>query len=128
MASAPWINDSTLSMPSASTRRGRTRGSVSTAPRAARLATACRHLIGFVIISYVFYGFTIIMGKSLESSARSQRQRMEVRTDGARTDVIELGRQVTSLVSVEALDRWALSHGYFRPGPTNASHGDSNRI
>lgn len=116
MGVAPWINESTATLPSARTRKGKTKGTVSTAPRTARLANACRHMGAFVVLTYLIYGVVTIMGRSLEASAVNQRQRMEVRTAGAQAEVIELGRQMSSLVSVESLDKWALTHGYYRPG------------
>lgn len=124
MGIAPWINENSATLPSAVTRNGRTRGTISTAPRLTLLATAFRHTIVFTIMTYMFFGVVTIMGRSLEASAISQRERAEVRTAGARADVIELGRQVTSLVSVESLDRWALTHGYFRPGLVNERRGE----
>lgn len=124
MGAAPWINENTATLPSAVTRNGRTRGTVSTAPRTTRILLVLKHMLAFTVMAYLLYGVVTILGRSLEASAVSQRQRMEVRTAGARTDVIELGRQVTSLVSVESLDKWAQSHGYFRPGLTKNSRAD----
>jgi hypothetical protein len=77
---------------------------------------ALRHAVGFTVLSFGIYGFMSLMGHSLHSSAYKARANAEFRTESARQDVLELSRQVGSLVSTESLDRWARMHGFGRPG------------
>jgi hypothetical protein len=124
MSVAPWINDSSAARPSVRKRSAKPRGAVEVAPRRGVLARALRHAVGFAFLSFCCYGFLSLMGHSLHSSAYKARANAEIRTESARQDVLELSRQVGSLVSTESLDRWARVHGFGRPGTLVAmNHG-----
>ncbi|HXH61585.1 MAG TPA: hypothetical protein VNI20_09520, partial [Fimbriimonadaceae bacterium] len=100
----------------ARTRAGKTRGTVSTAPRVSVVKTAFLHLVGFAALSAVTFSLMTLMGRSMQAAAHKQRSNAEQRIEAARLDVLDLGRQVTALMSTGALDRWAVSHGFTRPG------------
>jgi hypothetical protein len=92
--------------------------------RTSALAVALRHAVAFVALSATSYGFFALMGHSLHSSASKSRGNSELRAEAARQDVLEIGRQLSSLVSTDSLDRWARSHGFARPGTLVAmNHG-----
>lgn len=116
MGVAPWTNDSSAALPSARARAGRTKGTVSTAPRISLFVTAIAHLSAFGAIMAVTYGLMTLMGRSMQAAAYKQRSNAEQRIEAARLDVLDLGRQVSALMSTDALDRWAVSHGFSRPG------------
>ncbi|MEX2243930.1 MAG: hypothetical protein WD716_08805 [Fimbriimonadaceae bacterium] len=128
MSVAPWINEASAALPSARTRKGKTRGSVSTAPRTSVIATACVHAAVLSVASLVFYGLFSLTGHSLLNSAYKQRVNSELRTEGARSDVLELGRQVSGLVSTESLDQFASAHGFERPGGLVASNHGTKEV
>ncbi len=125
MSVAPWINDASTARPSVRTRTVKTRGAAAVTPRRGVLARAFAHAVGFTVLSCAFYGFLSLMGHSLHSAAYKARANSETRTESARQDVLELSRQVSSLVSTESLDRWARMHGFGRPGTLVAMNNAS---
>ena len=68
------------------------------------------------------YALLALAGHSMLSAATKARENAELRTESARMDVLEIGRQVTGLASDDSLDRWAESHGFVRPGRLVASN------
>jgi hypothetical protein len=116
MSVAPWINDASTAVPSVRKRTARTKGSVEVTARKGVLGRAAVHAGAFLVLSGGCYGFLSLMGHSLYSAAYKARSNAEMRTENARQDVLELGRQVSALVSTESLDRWARTHGFDRPG------------
>jgi hypothetical protein len=74
------------------------------------------HVAGFAFTTVVLYGFLSLMGHSLHSSALKQRMNADLRTEGAQQDVLELGRQVSGLLSADFIERWAKEHGFVKPG------------
>jgi hypothetical protein len=103
----------------------RTRGAAEVVKRTSVLEAAVRHAVAFVVLSAVFYGFFALMGHSLASAAHKARSNSELRAANARQDVLEIGRQVSSLVSSDSLERWARGRGFERPGTLLAMHDAS---
>ena len=125
MSVAPWITDRSANVPTARRRSGKNRGLVGTAPMTSLFAQALGHMTGFVVLAFVSYGFVSLMGHTMKSSAYRERIAAEFRTEGARTDVLQLSSQVASLVSTADLDRWAGAQGFSRPGTTaRAKNGE----
>lgn len=120
MSVAPWVNDKATAVPVARQRSTKTRGSVATTPRVPLLRRVAAHGLGFIVLSSVSYGFLALLGHSLHSSALKVRENNELRAEGAREDVLDLGKQVASLASTEALDRWAIAHGFVKVGRTTS--------
>lgn len=116
MSVAPWINEASTAVPSVRKRTARTKGSVAVTARKGVLGRAVAHAGAFLLLSGGCFGFLSLMGHSLYSAAYKARSNAEMRTENARQDVLELGRQVSALVSTESLDRWARTHGFDRPG------------
>ena len=116
MSVAPWITDRSATAPTARRRSGKNRGLVGTAPMTSLFAQALGHMAGFVVLTFVSYGFVSLMGHTMKSSAYRERVAAEFRTDGARTDVLQLSSRVAGLVSTAELDRWAGAQGFARPG------------
>ncbi len=116
MSVAPWINEGSTALPSVRKRTVKTRGAAAVTPRRGVLARAMAHAVAFTVLSGASYGFLSLMGHSLHSAAYKSRANAEFRTESARQDVLELSRQVSSLVSTDSLDRWARMHGFSRPG------------
>ncbi len=114
MSVAPWVTDAAKAMPAARRRTGKTRGAATTAPRVSIVRRSLAHAAGFVAMSAVFYGFLALLGHSLHSSALKVRENADLRAEGARADALELGRQVSALSSVDAVDRWARAHGFVK--------------
>lgn len=116
MSAAPWITERAAAIPTAKSRKGKTRGTVGTSPRTSLVRRALTHVAVFSVVTGGFYGFFSLMGHSLHSSAMKQRQNAELRTEGAQQDVLELGRQVSGLLSTDFIDQWAKSHGFVKAG------------
>lgn len=116
MSAAPWITERAAAIPTAKRNNGKTKSTVSTAPRVSLLRRVFAHVVAFAAMTGAFYGFFSLMGHSLHSSAMKQRQNAELRTAGAQQDVLEIGRQVSSLLSVDFIDQWAKTHGFVKPG------------
>jgi hypothetical protein len=116
MSAAPWITERAAAIPTAKRNNGKTKGTVSTAPRVTFLRRAIAHAVGFAIVTGAFYGFFALMGHSLHSSAMKQRQNAELRTEGAQQDVLELNRQVSGMLSADFIDQWAKTHGFVKVG------------
>jgi hypothetical protein len=95
-------------------------------PRRGVFASALAHAIGFFAVAGVAYGFFSLMGHSLYSAAYKARANSELRTKAAQEDVLEIGRQVSALVSTESLDRFARMHGFDRPGALVAMNNASS--
>lgn len=122
MSAAPWISDNATALPSVRTRTARTRGAAQVVPRTKLLSRLFYHGAAFLVVCGISYGFFSLMGHSLFSAAQKVRANAEARTETARQDVLEVSRQLSSMVSSDSLDRYARMHGFGRTGTLVASN------